>query len=91
LQLPGGEGRRSGGQPQFIETLARAGVAAGADGIFMEVHDHPARALSDGPNALDLKLFRPLVSRLRDLGALVRKLGDSPAGHSRPPWPKGRV
>lgn len=91
LQLPGGEGRRSGGQPQFIETLARAGVAAGADGIFMEVHDHPARALSDGPNALDLKLFRPLVSRLRDLGALVRKFRDSSAGHTRRPWPKGRV
>ena len=74
LQLPGGEGTRSGGQPQFIETLARAGVAAGADGIFMEVHDHPARALSDGANALDLKYFAPLVSRLRKLGQFVRKL-----------------
>ena len=73
LQLPGGEGNRSGGQPQFIETLARAGVAAGADGIFMEVHDNPAKALSDGPNALHLRLFRPLVERLRDLGEFVRK------------------
>jgi 2-dehydro-3-deoxyphosphooctonate aldolase (KDO 8-P synthase) len=72
LQLPGGEGTRSGGQPQFIETLARAGVAAGVDGIFMEVHDNPARALSDGPNALHLRLFKPLVQRLRDLGAFVR-------------------
>jgi 2-dehydro-3-deoxyphosphooctonate aldolase (KDO 8-P synthase) len=74
LQLPGGEGKRSGGQPQFIEPLARAGVAAGADGVFMEVHDHPERALSDGANALDLRRFRPLVGRLRDLGSFVRKL-----------------
>lgn len=74
LQLPGGEGKRSGGQPQFIETLARAGVAAGVDGVFMEVHDQPARALSDGPNALDLRLFKPLVGRLRDLGEFVRNL-----------------
>lgn len=74
LQLPGGEGKRSGGQPQFIETLARAGVAAGVDGVFMEVHDHPARALSDGANALDLKLFQPLARKLRDLGKFVRAL-----------------
>jgi 2-dehydro-3-deoxyphosphooctonate aldolase (KDO 8-P synthase) len=74
LQLPGGEGTRSGGQPQFIEPLARAGVAAGVDGVFMEVHDRPARALSDGANALDLRRFKPLVARLRDLGKLVRKL-----------------
>jgi 2-dehydro-3-deoxyphosphooctonate aldolase (KDO 8-P synthase) len=75
LQLPGSEGNRSGGQPQYIETLARAGVAAGADGIFMEVHDHPERALSDGTNALALRRFKPLAARLRDLGAFMRKLG----------------
>ena len=75
LQLPGGEGKRSGGQPQFIEPLARAGVAAGVDGLFMEVHDHPERALSDGPNALHLRRFKPLVEKLRNLGAFVRKLG----------------
>jgi len=75
LQLPGGEGTHSGGQPQFIETLARAGVAAGVNGIFMEVHDHPARALSDGTNALELGRFKPLVTRLRDLARFVRKLG----------------
>lgn len=75
LQLPGGEGKRSGGQPQFIETLARAGVAAGADGLFMEVHDHPSRALSDGANALAWRRFTPLAARLRDLGRLIRKLG----------------
>ncbi len=74
LQLPGGEGTRSGGQPQFIETLARAGVAAGVDGVFMEVHDRPARALSDGSNALDLARFSPLVLRLRKLARCVRRL-----------------
>lgn len=74
LQLPGGEGKKSGGQPQFIEPLARAGVAAGVDGVFMEVHDRPSRALSDGANALDLKKFGPLAARLRDLGRFVRKL-----------------
>lgn len=74
LQLPGGEGKRSGGQPQFIETLAQAGVAAGVDGIFMEVHDHPSRALSDGANALELRRFKPLARKLRDLGRFVRKL-----------------
>jgi len=74
LQLPGAEGTRSGGQPQFIEPLARAGIAAGVDGVFMEVHDNPSRALSDGANALDLKRFKPLVRRLRDLGRFVRKL-----------------
>lgn len=74
LQLPGGEGRQSGGQPQFIETLARAGVAAGADGIFMEVHDRPDKALSDGPSALKLQSFAPLARRLRELGKFVRRL-----------------
>lgn len=74
LQLPGGEGTRSGGQPQFIETLARAGVATGVDGIFMEVHENPAKALSDGANALELRRLKPLMKRLRDLGAFVRKL-----------------
>ena len=75
LQLPGGEGTRSGGQPQYIETLARAGVAAGVDGIFMEVHENPAKALSDGANALHLRSFKPLVKILRDLGAFVRGQG----------------
>jgi 2-dehydro-3-deoxyphosphooctonate aldolase (KDO 8-P synthase) len=74
LQLPGGEGKRSGGQPQFIATLARAGVAAGVDGVFMEVHDNPSRALSDGSNALELRRFKPLAKKLRDLGRFVRQL-----------------
>jgi 2-dehydro-3-deoxyphosphooctonate aldolase (KDO 8-P synthase) len=74
LQLPGGEGKRSGGQPQFIETLALAGVAAGVDGIFMEVHDRPASALSDGANALPLAQFNSLAKKLRDLGCFTRRL-----------------
>ena len=74
LQLPGGEGLRSGGQPEYIEPVARAGVAAGADGIFLEVHDNPPRALSDGSNALDLRRLKPLAKRLRDLGRFVRHL-----------------
>jgi 2-dehydro-3-deoxyphosphooctonate aldolase (KDO 8-P synthase) len=64
LQLPGAQGQSSGGQPQYIPHLARAGVAAGVDGLFMEVHDNPARALSDGPNALDLVLLKPLLQQL---------------------------
>ncbi len=74
LQLPGGEGQKSGGQPRFIETLARAGVAAGADGVFMEVHDHPEKALSDAGTSLKLQGFPPLARKLRDLGRFVRKL-----------------
>jgi 2-dehydro-3-deoxyphosphooctonate aldolase (KDO 8-P synthase) len=72
LQLPGGQGQSSGGQPQYIPHLARAGVAAGVDGFFMEVHDNPAKALSDGPNALELTLLAPL---LKQLVALRRILG----------------
>ncbi|MGC1104995.1 MAG: 3-deoxy-8-phosphooctulonate synthase, partial [Candidatus Acidiferrales bacterium] len=71
VQLPGGEGKSSGGQPEFIEPLARAGVAAGVDGIFMEVHDNPAKALSDGANALALEKFRPLAERLMKIASLV--------------------
>jgi len=67
LQLPGAQGQSSGGQPQFIPHMARAGVAAGLDGLFMEVHDNPAKALSDGPNALDLSLLRPLLQQLVSL------------------------
>jgi 2-dehydro-3-deoxyphosphooctonate aldolase (KDO 8-P synthase) len=64
LQLPGGQGQSSGGQPQYIPHFARAGVAAGLDGFFMEVHDNPAKALSDGPNALELSLLKPLLEQL---------------------------
>lgn len=73
VQLPGAEGNASGGQPEFIEPLARAAVAAGVDGVFMEVHDDPAKALSDGANALALKKFAPLAQRLVKLGSMVRE------------------
>jgi 2-dehydro-3-deoxyphosphooctonate aldolase (KDO 8-P synthase) len=72
VQLPAADGKSSGGQPQFIETLARAAVAGGADGIFVEVHDDPSQALSDGSNALPLEQFKPLVSRLMEISKLVR-------------------
>jgi 2-dehydro-3-deoxyphosphooctonate aldolase (KDO 8-P synthase) len=75
VQLPGGQGHASGGQPEFIESLARAGVAAGVDGVFLETHDNPAAALSDGPNALPLAQLPQLLARLRELSTLVRRWG----------------
>ncbi len=73
VQLPGGQGNVSGGQPEFIEPLARAGVAAGVDGIFLETHDNPAAALSDGANALPLAQLPALLAKLKELGAMVRR------------------
>jgi 2-dehydro-3-deoxyphosphooctonate aldolase (KDO 8-P synthase) len=73
VQLPGGKGDASGGQPEFIETLARAGVAAGVDGVFLETHDNPAAALSDGANALPLAQLPSLLAKLKELGAMVRR------------------
>lgn len=64
LQLPGGQGYESGGQPEYIAHLARAGVAAGVNGVFMEIHDNPSNALSDGPNALKLSLLPDLLEEL---------------------------
>jgi 2-dehydro-3-deoxyphosphooctonate aldolase (KDO 8-P synthase) len=64
VQRPGGLGDRSGGDAHFIDTLAPAGVAAGVDGLFMEVHQNPARALSDGPNAYRLGRLKSLLARL---------------------------
>ncbi len=77
VQLPGAQGSSSGGQQEFIEPLARAGCAAGVDGIFMEVHDQPARALSDGSNALPLERLPALLTRLSKVANLVRNWGDS--------------
>jgi 2-dehydro-3-deoxyphosphooctonate aldolase (KDO 8-P synthase) len=71
VQLPGGAGAASSGQPQFIEPLARAAAAAGVDGIFVEVHDNPEKALSDGPNALRLSLLADFWRRLRAIHGLV--------------------
>jgi 2-dehydro-3-deoxyphosphooctonate aldolase (KDO 8-P synthase) len=75
VQLPGGQGHASGGQPEFIETLARAGAAAGVDGIFLETHENPAAALSDGANALPLSQLAGLLTRLKQIGELVRSWG----------------
>src|SRR5207244_7376521 len=65
VQIPGGQGRSSGGQPEFIEPLARAGVAAGVDGIFLEIRDNPANALSPGLDALPLCVLVVLVRILK--------------------------
>jgi 2-dehydro-3-deoxyphosphooctonate aldolase (KDO 8-P synthase) len=78
LQLPSAAGGVSGGQPQFIEPLARAAVAFGVDAVFFEVHQAPDRALSDGANALRLELLEPLLEQLAALDRLVRP-------RSRPP------
>lgn len=72
LQLPGGLGDATGGQSEYIEFLARAGVACGVDAVFMEVHECPERALSDGPNALPLERMEALLVVLRDIHRLVR-------------------
>lgn len=71
LQLPGGLGHATGGQSEFIEPMARAGVAAGVDAVFMEVHECPERAPSDGPNALPLDRMQALLNVLRDIHKLV--------------------
>ncbi|MDQ5847124.1 MAG: 3-deoxy-8-phosphooctulonate synthase [Acidobacteriota bacterium] len=71
LQLPGGLGHATGGQSEYIEPLARAGVACGVDAVFMEVHECPERAPSDGPNALPLDRMEGLLLMLRDIHKLV--------------------
>jgi len=74
VQSPGGQGDRSGGEAQYIPHLARAGAAAGVDGFFFEVHDHPDRALSDGPNALELKMFPRLVEDILRIRNSLRRV-----------------
>jgi 2-dehydro-3-deoxyphosphooctonate aldolase (KDO 8-P synthase) len=75
LQLPGGLGYATGGQSEYIEPLARAGVACGVDAVFMEVHECPERAPSDGPNALPLERMEALLFMLRDIHRLVNNGG----------------
>ncbi|MEI7681149.1 MAG: 3-deoxy-8-phosphooctulonate synthase [Betaproteobacteria bacterium] len=75
VQLPGGQGTSSGGQREFVPVLARAAVASGIAGIFMETHPNPAQALSDGPNAWPLKHMRALLETLQALDHLVKKNG----------------
>ena len=73
VQIPGGLGHASGGQPQFIPVLARAAVAASVDGVFLEVHENPERALSDGPNALRLDRLAALWAKLQAIHELTRE------------------
>ena len=75
VQLPGGQGNVSGGQREFVPVLARAAVAAGIAGLFMETHPDPDRALSDGPNAWPLDRMEPLLTVLQALDALVKRHG----------------
>lgn len=71
LQLPGGLGKATGGQSQYIENFARAGVACGVDAVFMEVHDNPAKAPSDGPNQLPLERLEKLLVKLKQIHEIV--------------------
>jgi 2-dehydro-3-deoxyphosphooctonate aldolase (KDO 8-P synthase) len=73
VQLPGGQGTTSGGQREFVPVLARAAVAVGIAGIFMETHPDPAHALSDGPNAVPLKHMRALLEQLVEIDQLVKR------------------
>jgi len=75
VQLPGGQGTSSGGQREFVPVLARAAVAAGVAGVFMETHPEPEKALSDGPNAWPLGRMRALLETLAELDAAVKRRG----------------
>lgn len=80
LQLPGGLGKATGGQSEYIEHFARAGAACGLDAVFMEVHDDPARAPSDGPNQLPLDRLEPLLKKLKQIHELVNENQFAEAG-----------
>ena len=75
VQLPGGQGSRSGGQREFVPVLARAAVATGVSGIFMETHPDPDKALSDGPNAWPLGQMKQLLETLKEIDITVKKHG----------------
>jgi 2-dehydro-3-deoxyphosphooctonate aldolase (KDO 8-P synthase) len=75
VQLPGGQGSSSGGQREYVPVLARAAVASGVAGVFMETHPRPEKALSDGPNAWPLKLMKPLLETLKELDGAVKGRG----------------
>ena len=75
VQLPGGQGTVSGGQREFVPVLARAAVAAGVSGLFMETHPDPAKALSDGPNAFPLGHLKALLQTLKVLDETVKQQG----------------
>ena len=73
VQAPGGQGNKSGGDARYVPHLARAGAALGVDGFFFEVHDRPAKALSDGPNALELRIFPRLVEDILRIRNSLRR------------------
>ncbi|NDH83235.1 MAG: 3-deoxy-8-phosphooctulonate synthase, partial [Burkholderiaceae bacterium] len=73
VQLPGGQGSSSGGQREFVPVLARAAVAVGISGLFMETHPDPAKALSDGPNAVPLNHLKDLLATLQQLDRVVKQ------------------
>jgi len=75
VQLPGGQGSTSGGQREFVPVLARAAIATGVSGVFMETHPDPACAKSDGPNAVPLRRMKDLLSVLKELDALTKRNG----------------
>ena len=75
VQLPGGQGASSGGQREFVPVLARAAVAVGIAGLFMETHPNPEKALSDGPNSWPLAKMKALLETLRDIDVLVKQRG----------------
>jgi 2-dehydro-3-deoxyphosphooctonate aldolase (KDO 8-P synthase) len=75
VQLPGGQGTVSGGQREFVPVLARAAVASGVSGLFMETHPDPDKALSDGPNAWPLARMKELLETLKALDDVVKKRG----------------
>ncbi|MFY8062766.1 MAG: 3-deoxy-8-phosphooctulonate synthase, partial [Usitatibacteraceae bacterium] len=75
VQLPGGQGSTSGGQREFVPVLARAAIAAGISGVFMETHPDPSKALSDGPNAWPLPMMKELLYVLKEIDALVKQRG----------------
>jgi 2-dehydro-3-deoxyphosphooctonate aldolase (KDO 8-P synthase) len=75
VQLPGGQGTSSGGQREFVPVLARAAIATGVAGVFMETHPDPAKALSDGPNAWPLGRMKELLATLKEIDALVKRRG----------------
>lgn len=82
VQLPGGQGNMSGGQREFIPVLARAAVAVGVAGLFMETHPNPDRALSDGPNSWPLDKMKPLLETLLAIDRQVKSFGVTPEGES---------
>jgi 2-dehydro-3-deoxyphosphooctonate aldolase (KDO 8-P synthase) len=81
VQQPGGKGTSSGGEREFVPVLARAAVAVGVAGVFIETHQDPDRAPSDGPNMLPLKEMEALLERLMEFDALAKRAGGNPAVH----------